>query len=94
MAKASIQLAEVQRRLAVIQSLCMYARAGVRLKMGDSAKLFRAEEDLSAAFDALERLRLEIRGGAVDETSTMTVLLGQTAAHRYETGARRTPRTS
>lgn len=41
-------------RMAAVESLCRYAQAGVQLKMGNSAKLARADEDLSAAIYALE----------------------------------------
>lgn len=47
-------------RLAAVESLCRYAQAAVQLKMGDSAKLERADDDLRAAIAALVDIRAEI----------------------------------
>lgn len=77
--------AEIQRRLASIEALAVYARAGVRLKMGDSAKLFRAEDDLSAAILALGQLRNSVAGSTKDAKAEGMVAMGIVAASQYMT---------
>ena len=73
------------QRIANIESLCRYALAAVQLKKGDSAKLARAEDDLSCAVDDLARLRWEHR----DPMSEMMALMGKRFASNYVKSATR-----
>ncbi|MEJ8855802.1 hypothetical protein WKW79_14560 [Variovorax robiniae] len=74
---------EIQRSLASIEALCNYARAAVRLKMGDSAKLYRAEDDLSAAILALCNLRSAVAGPRKDGQAEAISAMGRVAADKY-----------
>lgn len=88
--KPALVAYEVQRRLAAIEALCRYSRAAVQLKMGDSSKLARAEEDLTAAVDALVVLRrdMTVVHGA-DSMAEMMVAAGERAESEYLRCARR-----
>lgn len=82
---------EVQRRLAVIEALCRYSRAAVQLKMGDSSKLARADEDLTAALEALVVLSRDmavVHGS--DSMAEMMVAAGKQAESDYLRYANRT----
>lgn len=78
---------EIQRRLAAIGALCQYARAGIQLKMGESAKLARAEEDIWAAIEALESLRGELAEVQPDEFAEGLSVFGRVAASEYRMNA-------
>jgi hypothetical protein len=88
---------EVMRRLAAIESLCLYAQAAVRLKMGDSSKLARADEDLDAAISALVGIRGDIAAAdplGQDKLALAIAASGRMAAESYMRCAKSTPRTS
>ncbi len=58
--KTPVDLADLQRRLAAVGALCTFALTSVRLKMGDSAKLYRAEDDLAAAVLAISQMQTSL----------------------------------
>jgi hypothetical protein len=80
------------RRLAAVESLCRYAQTAVRLKMGDSAKLARADDDLVAAIAALASMREELALSdpiGMDNQAAMMAALGEVAAANYMRAAKR-----
>lgn len=77
------------RRLATIESLCRYARAGVVLKRGDSSKLGRAEEDLDAAIAALADMRKTLLQDDPAPEIDMIAELGAMSEANYMKRARR-----
>lgn len=91
MAKRKTPGDHLQRRLAAVESLCRYARAAVILKRGDSAKLYRAEEDLNAAIEALTEIRASM---PLDAQADGVAASGQLAELQYISSAKHTPRTA
>jgi hypothetical protein len=73
------------QRIANIESLCRYALVAIQLKKGNSAKLARAEEDLTCAIDDLARMRWEHR----DPMAEVMALMGQRFASNYVKSATR-----
>jgi hypothetical protein len=84
--RPQLKEAGVCRRIAAVESLCRYAQAGIQLKMGDSAKLSRADEDLGAAISALMEIRIAL---GEDEKATSIALAGKLNAAQYLKGATR-----
>ena len=80
---------DLHRRLAAVESLCRYARAAVQLKMGDSSKLARADDDLTAAIVALAEIR---RSLSPDQMATAISSVGEAAEAMYLKCAKKTPR--
>lgn len=79
--KGSRMQAEALRmRLAAVESLCRYPQAGVRLKMRDSAKLARADDDLAAAIEALSDMRVRL---GPDQRADALAIVGQSNAESY-----------
>lgn len=81
---------ENQRRLAAIESLCRYSLAAVTLKMGDSAKLARAELDLLQAIGSLQELRADLAGSKPDPEALAIAALGEQASANYLRAASKT----
>lgn len=81
--------ADVQRRLAAIESLCRYSLAGVSLKKGESAKLERAETDLAQAIVALREVRECLAGCKPDQQAIAIAAAGELASTSYMRAARR-----
>lgn len=87
--KLAHEAGELQRRLAAVESLCRYSRAAVQLKMGDSSKLARADDDLTAAIEALTEVRASLKPDAVAEAIAAS---GEAAEASYLHCAKWTPR--
>lgn len=81
--------ADVQRRLAAIESLCRYSLAGVSLKKGESAKLERAEADLTQAIVALREVRECLAGSKPDQDALAIAAAGELASKNYMRAASR-----